>query len=195
MLTGKTRVRTKATSEMLLHRQLETLKSLVEEYGQSMDVALIPSIQNFADSMTWVPQRWLERMKSASEPVPLTCVGRSNEMTSSQIMKVHESSGHSGIIRTAYFALWVCPTITKASVRSVIRACEQCQTIDTAPVHWTKGGLAVKANWQRLGIDITDYNGKLPDSHRSRSNTFYHLVAVAAAGLQKHHSAPRSNIL
>ena len=75
-------------------------------------------------------------------------------------MKVHESSGHPGIRRTVYFAWRVCPTITKADVRSAIRACEQCQTIDPAPVYWTKGGLAVKANWQRLGIDITHYNGK-----------------------------------
>ena len=80
---------------------------------------------------------------------------RSNGMTNSQIMKVHESSGHPGIRRTAYFARWVCPTITKADVRSAIRAYEQCQTIDPVPIHWTKGGLAVKGNWQRLGIDIT----------------------------------------
>ena len=159
-LTGKNRVRTKATSEILLRRRLETIKSLVEEYGLSMDVALIPSIQNLADTMTWVPQRWLERMKSATEPVPLTCATRSNEMTCSQIMNVHESSGHPGIRRTVYFARRVCPAITKADVRSAIRACEQCQTIDPASVHSTKGGLAVKANWQRLGIDITHYNGK-----------------------------------
>ena len=86
-------------------------------------------------------------MKSATEPVPLTCAARSNGMTSSQIMKVHESRRHPGIRRTAYFARRVCPTITKADVRSAIRACEQCQTIDPAPVHWTKRGLAVKANW------------------------------------------------
>ena len=56
-LTGKTRVHTKATSEMLLRRQLETIKSLAEEYGLSMDVTLIPSIQNLADPMTQIPQR------------------------------------------------------------------------------------------------------------------------------------------
>ena len=131
----------KATSEMLLHRQLETIKLLVEEYGLSMYVALIPLIQNLADPMTQVPQRWLERMKSVTEPLPLTYAARSNGMTSSQIMKVHESSGHPGIQCTIYFAQQVCPTITKADVRSAIRACEQCQTIDPAPVHWTKGGL------------------------------------------------------
>ena len=159
-LTGKTRVRTKATSEMLLRRRLETIKSLVEEYGLSMEVDLIPSIQNLEDPMTRVPQRWLERMKSATEPVPLTCAVRSNEMTSSQIMNVHESSGHPGIRRNENFARRVCPTITKEDVKSFIRACEQCQTIDPAPVHWTKGGLEVKAKWLRLGIDITHYNGK-----------------------------------
>ena len=63
-------------------------------------------------------------MKSATEPVPLTCAARSNEMTSSQIMKVYESSGHPGIRRTVYFARQVCPTITKADVSSAIRACE-----------------------------------------------------------------------
>ena len=110
--------------------------------------------------MTQLLQRWLERMKSATEPVLLTCVARSNGMTSCQIMKVHESSGHPGIQRTAYFAWRVCPTITKADVRSPIRACEQCQTIDPATVHWTKEVSAVKADWQRLGIDITHYNGK-----------------------------------
>ena len=36
-------------------------------------------------------------MKSATEPVSLTCAVRSNRMTSSQIMKVHESGGHPGI--------------------------------------------------------------------------------------------------
>ena len=181
-LTRKTRIRTKATSEMLLRRRLETIKPLVEEYGWtvSMDVALIPSIQDLADSMIRVLQRWLERMKSATKPVPLCCAARSNGMTNSQIMKVNGSSGYPGIRHTTYFARRVCPTITKADVRSAIRACEQCQMIDPAPVHWTKGGLAVKANWQRLGIDITHYNGK---HFRLRSSMFYHLAAVAATGL------------
>ena len=117
-----------------------------------MDVALILSIQNLADPMTLLLQRGLERMKSATEPVPLTCAARSNEMTSGQIMNMHESSGHPGIRRTVYFTWQLCPTITKADVRSAIRACEQCQTIDPPPVHWTKGVLAVKANWRKLGI-------------------------------------------
>ena len=145
-LTGKTRVCTKATSKMLLRRRLETIKSQVEVYELSMDFVLIPSIQNLADPMTRLLQKRLERMKSATEPVPLTCATRSNETTSSQIMNVHESIGHPGIRRIVYFAQRVCPTITKADVRSAIRACEQCQTIDPALVHWTKGGLAVKAN-------------------------------------------------
>ena len=81
-------------------------------------------------------------------------------MTSSQIMKVHESSGHPGIRCTAYFARWICPTITKADVRSAIRA-----------------------YWQRLGIDITHYNGKhFLTVTDCGPTTFYYLVAVAATG-------------
>ena len=45
-LTGKARVRTRAASEMRIRRRLDTLATLVKEYGLSMDVALVRSEHN-----------------------------------------------------------------------------------------------------------------------------------------------------
>ena len=44
-------------------------------------------------------------------------------------------------------------------VRSVVRSCEKCQSIDPAPVWWQKGRLSVHEVWSQLGMDITHYNG------------------------------------
>ena len=56
-LTGKARVRTKATSKMLIQQQLDTIIKLVKEYALSMNVSLVKSSQNKADQLTRVPQR------------------------------------------------------------------------------------------------------------------------------------------
>ena len=48
-LIGKVHVRTKAASEMLIRRQLSTLKELVKEYALTVDVMLVPSTQNIVD--------------------------------------------------------------------------------------------------------------------------------------------------
>ena len=56
-LTGKARVRTKAASEMLIRRRLETIRKLVTEYNLSVDAVLVTSNCNLADRLTRVPQR------------------------------------------------------------------------------------------------------------------------------------------
>ena len=48
-LTGKARLRTKAASEMLIRRWLDTIIKLVKEYALSMNVSLVNSNQNKAD--------------------------------------------------------------------------------------------------------------------------------------------------
>ena len=51
------------------------------------------------------------------------------------------------------------PGVSKAAVIAVVRECEECQLIDTAPVHWSKGALNVKQTWHRVVMDITHCNG------------------------------------
>ena len=77
-LTGKARVNTRAAGEMLGWRRLGTLQSLAKEYGLTIDVKLVKSCQNRADSLTRVPRRWMDLLKEGREPVLESCtmVGR-----------------------------------------------------------------------------------------------------------------------
>ena len=72
---------------------------------------------------------------------------------------IHQKSGHPGVKRKLYFPKIIDTTVSKELVRSVARACEACQSIDPAPVHWKKGDLSVKKNWSRLAIDVTHNDG------------------------------------
>ena len=135
-LTGRARVRTKATSEIFIRRRLNTLKDLVEEYHVTVDVTLVPSTLNLADRLTRVPQRWFDTMKRGNGPEPLIGATQVDELNADQILTIHRNSGHSGVRCTTYFVRKVCPPTTKAAVRSAIRSCEEYQSIDPAPIHW-----------------------------------------------------------
>ena len=56
-LTGKARVNTGEAGEMLVRRRLGILRSLAKEYGLTIDVKLVKSCQNRADSLTRVQRR------------------------------------------------------------------------------------------------------------------------------------------
>ena len=90
-------------------------------------------------------------MKKENEPKTLISVVHIGELDASQIIAIHRGSGHPGVRHTTYFASRICSTIAKAA----IQMCEECQSIDPAPIQWEKGKLEVNRNWQRLGMDIT----------------------------------------
>ena len=77
-LTGKAHVNTRAAGEMLVREQLGTLQSLAKEYGLTIDVKLVKSCQNRADSLTRVLHRWMDLLKEGKELVLESCamVGR-----------------------------------------------------------------------------------------------------------------------
>ena len=159
-LTGRTRIRTKAASEMLIRRRLDMLKSLVSEYGLSVSVTLVASHCNRADQLTRVPHKWYEAVKRGVEPTVRSCTVAIGAISPCQIKDIHAQSGHPGIKRTLYFARRVDPAVTRADVRQVVKDCEACQSIDPAPEQWQKGRLDVKDIWQRVAMDITHYSGK-----------------------------------
>ena len=72
-LTSKARVRTKAASEMLIRRWLDTIIKLVKEYALSMNMSLVKSSQNKADRLTRLPQRWLDAIKRNIGPMQPAC--------------------------------------------------------------------------------------------------------------------------
>ncbi len=72
-LTGKAHVNTKAAGTMLVRWQLGTRRTLVVEYMLTVDITLVKSFQNCADSLTRIPQRWLDIYKNRGEPVLESC--------------------------------------------------------------------------------------------------------------------------
>ena len=133
-LTGKARVCTYAASEMFIRRRLSTLKELVKEYMLTVDVTLVPLKQNTVDRLARVSQQWFEAMEKENWPEPLIGAAHIDELDASQIMAIHRCSGHPGVQRTTYFIRRICPTVGKAAVRSAIQMCEECQSIDPAPI-------------------------------------------------------------
>ena len=77
-LTGKAHVNMRAAGKMLVRQWLGTLRSLVKEYGLTIDVKLVKSCQKHADSFNRVPRRWMDLLKEGKEPVLESCamVGR-----------------------------------------------------------------------------------------------------------------------
>lgn len=160
-LSGKSRLRTKAASEMLIRRRLGIITALVKEYELDIEPILVPSASNLADSLTRVPRNWLkpDDAPSGEKPVCGAAQGPSFEDAGRQIMRIHESTGHQGVDRSLYFAHRANLTVDRDEVRKVVAECPQCLSIDPAPVKWAKGSLSVDGTWKRVGIDITHYMG------------------------------------
>ena len=155
-LSGRSRLRTKAASEMLIRRRIGLVTSLVDECGLQLRVTLVPSESNKADALTRVPQRWL---KPTATPAAM-CAAAANENIDDTVRRVHDSMGHPGVRRTLYFVRRVNSAVTKQQVQSVVKSCRECQSIDPAPSKWRKGSLSVTETWKRVGMDITHYGGK-----------------------------------
>ena len=152
-LSGKARLKTKAASELLIRRRLETIKNIVTEYGLDVKVKSVPSAENRADVLTRVSKRWL----SSADTQQAVCAGAVME---ADIVAVHETSGHPGIGRTLHLCRRLDPSVTRKQVQQVVRQCQACQSIDPAPQRWQHGTLSVEKNWDRVSMDICHVNGE-----------------------------------
>ena len=122
-------------------------------------MALIKSHANQANPLTRVPQRWLIVLRKEAEPIEPVCATSMGELDPAHIWTFHESCEHPGIKRTHYFVKLVSPEVSKEAVRKVVRECEECQSIDLAPVSWKAGRLDICENWRRVGMDVTHLEG------------------------------------
>ena len=154
-LTGKRRLRTKASNEMLIRRRVDIVMELVREYGLEMTIVLVPSADNKADALTRVPVKWLKK----GEAEPLVCVAADGTMEE-RVREIHHEVGHPGVRRTMYFAKRKYPHVDKRVAQEVVRGCAECRSIDPAPEKWRKGCLEVEGVWQRLAMDVTHVEGQ-----------------------------------
>ena len=95
-LTGKARVNTREAGEMLVRRRLGTLRSLMKEYGLTIELKLVKSCQNCADSLTRVLHRWMDLLKEGKEPMLESCAMVGRRLDMDQVADIHHQSGHPG---------------------------------------------------------------------------------------------------
>ena len=68
-LTGKSKLRTKASNKILIRRRLQTITNIVDEYKLRVDIKLVPSESNLSDALTRVPGSWLKMVDKSPELV------------------------------------------------------------------------------------------------------------------------------
>jgi len=123
-LTGRARVKTKASSEMLIRRRLGTLKSLIEVNKLELKVTLVTSECNLADALTHVPQKWLKLVNESQE----VCGATADSLTANQIAEIHHGTGHCGIRRTLYLRK-MNPGVFRKEVQRVDQTCPLTQPL------------------------------------------------------------------
>ena len=84
----------------------------------------------------------------------------SEQTVQKHVAQIHAAAGHPGVRKTHFFAKREMPQVTRSCARDVVTSCQVCQSIDPAPVKWKKGELSVLNIWERLGMDITEYQGR-----------------------------------
>ena len=69
-------------------------------------------------------------------------------------LKQSHDMHHLGVEVSIYLARKVDPTVSKDSMKKVVRECLRCQMIDPAPSRHMEGTLGVTQDWQRLAVDV-----------------------------------------
>ena len=105
-----------------------------------------------------MPGSWL---KITDKPPELAASGTiSASLSFKELNHVHRSTGHYGVKRRLYFARRIDPSVSREEVRQVVEKCIACQLIDSSLINWPKGKIEVKGTWQRLGMNMTHYEGQ-----------------------------------
>uniref|UniRef100_A0A5S6QBE8 RNase H type-1 domain-containing protein n=1 Tax=Trichuris muris TaxID=70415 RepID=A0A5S6QBE8_TRIMR len=149
--SGRSSLKTKATSEMLIRRRIATVMALVEEYDLKLTVTLVKSAEKRADALTRIPKRWLTPIDLPEIP---NCAAAGVTETDRMITQIHCLSGHPGVKLGD-------PTISKRLVSQVVNNCDVCRSVDPAPVKWRHGSLNVERIWQGVSMEITHFRGRI----------------------------------
>ena len=100
---------------MIILRRVGILKELIADFALTLSVSFIPSEGNRADALTRVRKRWVKMLDEPGESMVTTCCTAYNEV------KEHHSMHHMGIDRTLYLVRKVDPTVSRETVKRVVR--------------------------------------------------------------------------
>lgn len=150
-ISNDERIKVRGQSEMLVKRRLSVLIDTANECGLQLSVTRVASSVNKADALTRVPKEWLTESCN---------VAIADDQCEAEIWKSH-SQHHFGAERTFAILKLERPelNVTMREVKSVIKACSKCKSIDPASISYSHGTLDVEETWKRIACDVTHVNG------------------------------------
>lgn len=170
---NKTRnIKTRALSEVLIRRRLDTIQEIIKEMEMDISVKLVSSVDNLADQLTRVPKNWCNILQKstnavdttkespvdtriAAGPVDLAMVTAAKP-TLHDVKQIHDRC-HFGVDRTLELArerFGAC--VSRRMAKKVVSRCDQCTRIDPSVVSkWDRGSVSTTIVWQRWATDIT----------------------------------------
>ena len=102
--------------------------------------------------MTRVKKEWLRSEVKEEAMDSYVCAAQHLDL------KALHDMHHLGVDRTLYLARKMSPEVSREDVKKIVQTCEQCQSIDPAPVVHEGGNLSVTTVWTRIAIDITHHH-------------------------------------
>ena len=114
----------------------------------------MPSEKNKADVLTKVRKTWLRVPELLAEGVAAV-----NYLENPDSRELHDMH-HMGVDRTLFLERKVIPNIDR-EVRQIVRTCDRCQSIDSAPSVHEAGEIQVTKNWERRVVYETHYRNKV----------------------------------
>ena len=153
LLSSEKPVRSRGLSEILVKRRLSLIEDLMHECKIKLRVSKVRSECNKADRLTRVPKSWL---------VSNSCHAAVETGLKERMIRDSHEQHHFGVCRTLAILKAENPnlSVTKADVRSIVSSCDQCLSIDPAPVHYQHGTFSVQSVWERIAVDVTHVNGR-----------------------------------
>jgi len=156
-IEGHSRVRTKGAAEMLVKRRLRVIRDTITEYGLTVTVRFVSTIENKADQMTRVTKKWLGYREAGVER-PVVAAGLATGESLDDAIWAAHLPHHFGVDRTLYLARQIRKDLGRDQVKRELTSCEVCQRIDPAMREEnlvSQGSLAVEGNWCRVAADVT----------------------------------------
>ena len=156
-------VKTRALSEILIRRRLDTVREIIDEQSLDITVQLVRSAENLADLLTRVPSHWLKIRADALIGMSVIAdAGVTSAAPIEVIKEIHERN-HFGVDRTLELARDCCGEgVSRKMVKRVVNRCDRCARVDPAVrFSWMEGSTITSRTWQRLAIDVT-YVNQLP---------------------------------
>ena len=98
-VTGKSRLRSKLSAELLVRRRVNLFRKLVDDYNLDVNVNLISSKDNLVDSLTVIPGRGMRVLKLNG----VTNCARMALMDGESILELQKRTGHFGVRKTLHF--------------------------------------------------------------------------------------------